>query len=247
MRLDPATLRAEAGESEGLLPFIQRGRSGIAEGRKFTVHSFGDSLNPCSQLEMVTPEGVFTTEDVEEYGTHVTVGDSSDELRLVFELSGAAFDVVGSGSPKYWAVPLLNFVSTFSQKGPATERHPLRIYQTPVIPANRSNEEREVALAAANDKNGLILFEFGGRPGFVERLPDYAEREDDLRMGRTRHAATAVIVGEASQEVSCQPGRVRQHLGGQGGFRARPRPQRSGLGQERPSRLRNPLHVSGPC
>jgi hypothetical protein len=196
VRLDPATLRVEAGEGRDLLPFIQRGRSATAEGRKFTMYSFGDPLNPCSQLEMATREGVLTTEDVGEYTPQITAGDGRDELRLVFELSGAAFDVVGAGPPEYWAVPLLNFVSAFPQNGPATDRHPLRIYQTPVVSANLSNEEQEAALEAANEKNGLILFEFEKRPGFVERLPDYAEREDDLRMGRTRSAATAVIVGE---------------------------------------------------
>ena len=168
----------------------------MSGGQMITARSFGDRLNPCSRLEIETPEGILATEDVGDYGPHVVVGDGKDGITLTFEPSGAAFDVVGAKEARYWAVPLLNFVSAFPQSGPATDRHPLRVYPTPVVPEDLTKEEYEAAFDAANQKNGLILFEFEGKPGFVERLPDYEEREDDLREGRMRSAATAVIVGE---------------------------------------------------
>ena len=124
------------------------------------------------------------------------MGGGEDGITLVFEPSGAAFDVVGAGEPQYWAISLVNFISAFPQSSPATDRHPLRLYPTPLIPEDLPADEREPAFEAANERNGLILFEFGGKPGFVERLPDYDKCENDLREGKSRTAATAVIVGE---------------------------------------------------
>ena len=87
------------------------------------------------------------------------------------------------------------------------DRHPLRIFPTPQVPdeithVTRGPGEDEVArdailaLQAANSKNYLIGFEFCGAPGFVERLPDYEDRQDDLIAGRERILPTAVMVGE---------------------------------------------------
>ena len=202
VRLDPSTLRVESGNSEGLLPFLWPGRDNIASGRRFMVLSPGDPRNSCSRLEMVTPLGVLATEDVDGYEPHVSVGASQDGITLTFEPYGAAFDVVGADRPKYWVVPLLNFVSVFPQRSPDTDHHPLRIYQTPMVPDNLPEEGREAALEVANAKNELILFKFEGRPGFVERLPDYEEHKDELREGRTCSAATAVVVGEVGD---CDP------------------------------------------
>lgn len=141
-------------------------------------------------------------EDIDDYSTHITVGDGLEELRIVIEVSGAAFEVLRIEPPRHWVVPLLNFISTFPQRGPATDRHPLRDYHTSVVPGNLSNEIREAVFEVANKKNRLILFEFEERPGFVERLPVYEELEDDLREGRTRSAATAVVVGEVGSRAA---------------------------------------------
>jgi hypothetical protein len=196
VQLDPSSLQEEDGNSGGILPFVWPGRSWMSGGQKITARSFGDRLNPCSRLEIETPEGVLATEDDNYYGPHVIMGDGKDGIILTFERSRVAFDVVGAREPRYWAMPLLNFVSAFPQSSPATDRHPLRVYPTPVVPEYLPVGEREAALEAANEKNGLILFEFEGKPGFVERLPDYEEREHALKGGRTRSAATGVIVGE---------------------------------------------------
>jgi hypothetical protein len=197
VKLDPATLDVESSTGEGLLPFIWPSRSKVVDGRRVTIRSFGDELNPCSRLEIETHEGLLATEDVDDYSHHEIIGDGRDELRLEFEPRfGSAFDIVGAGQPTYWALPLLNFVSRFPQRGPTTDRHPLRVYPTPVVPDDLPEEEREAAVDAANEHNRLILFEFAGRPGFVERLAGYEEREEALRQGSTRSAATAVVVGE---------------------------------------------------
>jgi hypothetical protein len=204
VQVDPSSLREEDESSGGLLPFIQPGSSWESGGHKITVRNFGDRLNSCSRLEIETPEGVLVTEDVEDYGLQIVMGEGRDGITLAFEPSGAAFDVVGAGEPRYRAVTLLNYVSAFPQSSPATDRHPLRLYPTPVVPEDLPADERGAALDAANERNGLILFESGGKPGFVERLPDYEKREDDLREGKARTAATAVIVGEVGDRSTAE-------------------------------------------
>jgi len=90
---------------------------------------------------------LLTTEDVDDYSPHVIIDGGRDELRLVFEPHfGPAFDVVGAGQPMYWALPLLNFVSRFRQRSPTTDRHPLRMYATPIVPDDLPEEERESAV-----------------------------------------------------------------------------------------------------
>lgn len=196
VRLDPASLQEDEGKSGGLLPFIQSGKSFTAYGRKVTVRSFDDILNTCSHLTIETSEGTLTTTDIGDYSPDVVAGGDEDRITLTFEPSSVAFDVVGTKAPRYWVVPLLNFVSAFPQSSSSLDRHPLRLYPTPIVPENLPENERAVALEAADEKNELILFEFEGRQGFVERVPDYEERKNDLREGKTRTAATAVIVGE---------------------------------------------------
>ena len=51
VRLDPATLHVDRGESGGLLPFIWPGRSWTVDGRTITSRNFSDPLNPCARLE----------------------------------------------------------------------------------------------------------------------------------------------------------------------------------------------------
>lgn len=168
--------------------------------RRVTILSFGDELNPCSRLEIETQEGLLATEDVDDYSPHVIIGDGRDEFTLVFEPNfGLVFDVVGAGQPMYWALPLLNFVSRFRQRSPTTDRHPLRVYPTPVVPDGLPEEEREAGADAANEHNWLIMFEFAGRPGFVERLVGYEVREEALRQGRTRSAATGLCWAPSRQ------------------------------------------------
>lgn len=207
MRPDPGTLRSERELRFGLDEFL----SG-AEPRKSGAHwvlsrHFGQQ-NPCTRLEVVTPRGVFGSEDVSGHGASLVFGGNADGVRsLGFDVFLSRFDAEGAGDPKYWVLPLTNFVSEWRQGRADLDRHPLRIFPTPEVPNEITyvpygpDEEEATnrsfsALYTANSRNRLVVFEFEGAPGFVERLPDYEDRKEDLLSGRERIMPTAVMVGE---------------------------------------------------
>lgn len=207
MRPDPSTLRSERELRFGLDEFL----SG-AEPRKSGAHwvlsrHFGQR-NPCTSLKVVTPRGVFSTEDVSGSGANLIFGGRSDEVEsLEFDVFLSRFDAGRAGEPKYWVLPLTNLVSEWRQGCADLDRHPLRVFPTPEVPVEITyvphgpNEEEATdrafaALNAANSKNRLIAFEFNGAPGFVERLPNYEDRKEDLLAGTKRIIPTAVMVGE---------------------------------------------------
>ncbi len=92
---------------------------------------------------------------------------------LKFTSNASKFDSYRPAAPKYWVLPLWNFVSGFGQMDSKLEDHPLRI-----------NNRR------------LIIFSFEGELGFIERLVDYERRVLDLAHDRAKRLLTAIMVGE---------------------------------------------------
>lgn len=97
---------------------------------------------------------------------------------------------------KYWVLPLVNFVSLMVDRTPELDRHPLRIYPTPVVPGDIPKDSAFLANIQANKKNNLIIFNFNNKPAFIERLQDYDKSNHELEQGGKRCALTAVVVGE---------------------------------------------------
>jgi len=169
--------------------------------------------NPCTKLEVKTPHGTFRTDDVLYYGTYSVI-DTGDVTEANFAVGLSAFDGDDAGDPGYWVLPLTNFLSECRQAHSELDRHPLRVFPTPEVPdevttvvvdqdeeKRRQDEEKAViSLYFANRKNKLIVFEFGGGLGFVERLPDYADSEELLVEGKEGSKTTAVMVGPVGNE-----------------------------------------------
>lgn len=207
MRPDPNTLRSERELRFGLDEFLS-GAEPTKVGEQWMLSRNFAQQNPCTGLEVRTSKGVFSTQDVSGHGASVVYGGSADGVEsLTFDVFLSRFDAEGAGHPKYWVLPLINFVSEWRQRRADLDRHPLRIFPTPEVPdeitcvpyapdgeeaANRAFS----ALYAANSRNRLVIFEFEGAPGFVERLPDYGDRKEDLLAGRELILPTAVMVGE---------------------------------------------------
>jgi hypothetical protein len=72
--------------------------------------------------------------------------------------------------------------------------HPLRIYPTPPELNDAATPEDELN---RNWHNRLISFLIDGEVGFVEPLPDYAERAEKLRNGTAARLVTAMLVFKA--------------------------------------------------
>jgi hypothetical protein len=106
------------------------------------------------------------------------------------------FDANPKGAPKFWVLPLVNFISEFVHWHPELNRHPLRLFPTPVVPDGLSERDEFFASRVANEKNRLIIFEFNGARGFIEPLADYRKRKESLLSEKNKDGVTAVMVGE---------------------------------------------------
>lgn len=168
-----------------------------------------EARNPCAGLEVVTPWGVFVTDDVPYYGTKSFMG-TGEVTEANFAVGMSRFEAKPQAAPAYWVLPLANFLTECWQAHPDLDRHPLRVFPTPELPEEvtdvLSNEDHgsssEMARRcwmAAHRKNRLIAFEFGDGLGFVERLPDYDESKGLLLEGRERRKTTAVMVGPVGE------------------------------------------------
>lgn len=215
MRPDLNTMKADRELRFGLTELLSGAKPTLRpDGTFFLSYNFTMS-NPCMRLEVTTAHGTFISHDVPYHGRNQTRGEGQDQVidRITFDVFISQFDSKTHHKPKYWVLPLANFISEFRPGPTELGQHPLRIYPTPEVPdeithvmhgPNYERDERRAmsALLAANSENRLIAFEFNGVPGFIERLPDYGERKDNLLTETERLLPTAVMVGEVANDHS---------------------------------------------
>ena len=180
-------------QPKGISELIASRRFPEPGGGVILFHGFHN--NPCVKLVVDTDAGVFSIVGPIDYD--VRSGEGCDRISMHPRIS--EFVCREGGRPKYWILPLLNFVSDFSWAPEALSNHPLRVFRTPAIPDGLPEEEALKAFLYANSRNHLIAFTFGGSLGFIEPLADYADREAKLRGGSVRRLVTAVVVGEVGE------------------------------------------------
>jgi hypothetical protein len=190
---------------ENTAPKIDNGYQFMAfmEGVPLPQPRAGDSLvgdgsgrqNPCTAFTVTTAEGVFTARH--SIFCSYAVGGKAV---LKLQLSVSQFDSRSQVQPRFWAMPLSNFISEFAQRHPQLDRHPLRIYPTPVIPSDLTQEEASLAPWVVNSENRLIIFEFGSALAFIEALPDFEDRKRELLSRQTANVVTAIMIGEIGSQ-----------------------------------------------
>lgn len=171
MAVDPAAIQADPPLKTGLLMELISGAR-IVEAGKVSV-GLGGKRNPCTKLEIRTPEGVFSAiKDLHTSGYTTDFSNEGAELR--FQAIESHFDATDAGPSAYWVLPLTNFLTDFTWPDPQVTDHPLRLSLT----------------------NGpVVAFEFRGKPAYIEPLLDYSDREDKLQKAQQQHLVTAVMVG----------------------------------------------------
>ena len=153
--------------------------------------------NQCTKLVVVTSDGIFSARGEIYYDIRIHIETHSSLSTISFHPSRAQFDIEESGSTMYWVIPLSNFISNFGpNKIVELDRHPLRIYPTPIVPEEISDKDKVHANFIANNENHLISFRCNGGIGFIEMLPDYDDRKNRLLDGNDRNNITAVMIGE---------------------------------------------------
>jgi len=168
------------------LPFITGAT--IKKTNGATQFGIGGSKNKCTGLSFTSAEGVFAASSVRLAG--YTLGEKAV---LRFGVRDGKFETSNTNAPKYFVVPLMNFVGELANRLVAD--HPLRIYPTPLVPQSVPEKHKYYANFIANSKNEVVAFSIDARLHFIERVADYEERKASLESGK-QHAVTAVLVGE---------------------------------------------------
>lgn len=124
--------------------------------------------NKCAKFIVRMKEGIFSSEGLENIFYY------SNQSHLIFFFLTSQFIASDESQPKYWVLPLLNFVSEFSQGIPRL-KHPLRINEL---------------------DSRVIKFDFGKKIAFIEPLSDYLDRKNSLYSGKEKNKITSIMVGE---------------------------------------------------
>lgn len=151
----------------------------------------GGEHNPCFRITITTSMGSFHADEHMLYcrsGYSHFPPQPEDDISIDFHPLRPWFDAVDNSKPvKYWAMPLLNFVSRFSTPWPVGPEHPLRLAS--------GGEGRENALPWGHGLDRIIGFGMAGEIGFIQPLADYESRVENLKTGKDKCVATAVMVG----------------------------------------------------
>ena len=226
MSPDPNTLRSERELRFALDEFLSGEQPTQVDGTWVLSRTL-ESRNPCTRLDVETSQGNFSSQEITDYGVNAVYGGDvtgGGVQKITFEVLWSEFAALDTGEPKYWVIPLTNFVSDFRWYAPSElNHHTLRVFPTPEVPDEITHvvdgpgkEEREqralLALMAANSRNRLITFESDVSLGFIERLPEYEERRDSLLEGDRQTRLTAVMVGEVGSHASLDFGELESWL-----------------------------------
>lgn len=202
IEMDVERMEPDSDEPMRALLFL-RGSPPVVEGGK-TIRSIGGRANPCSILQVSCEDGLFSATDGIFYDNRGSL--TRAEEQLIFHISRSSFDAKEAQAPRYWVLPLANFLSAFQPKDPSLTRHPLRILSIPTIPNDLPEKDAKFVEMFACSKNKLIMFRFNEALGFIEPLPDYKERQNRLDNGQDRHILTAFVVGDVGTNSIDFPG-----------------------------------------
>ncbi len=153
-----------------------------------------DKNNPCVRLSVKTKDGEFNAENFDFYIHSFQISEKVRNDLIDFRPAQSWLIGNNYSAPKYWALPLVNFVSDFADYHPTLANHPLRIFPDAVVSEDIPPEHREIAAYISHQYSHLILFHFQENAGFIEALPDYKERVARLSNHQVTSQITAVLV-----------------------------------------------------
>lgn len=165
-------------------------------GRKLELSPDDLTRNTCSRLVLRTDDGRL----VSDQGAVLYQWRMGMEATLFFSLSRCRFERRTRCKPAFWVMPLSNFVPTFKPSAPTLEAHPLRLKRKPSLPAGLDRSQRRHAHSLADDRMRLIEFETDCGDGFIDPLPDFAERRRQLAEAGVGRTVTAVMVWHLGDE-----------------------------------------------
>lgn len=181
----------------GVQQFLSGERHHIVHGQsQLTLHSWAKG-NPCKSVRLETQDGTLTV--IRFYRVRCIESpdvDGKDEMRVEFQVDEMRFCSRRTARARYFAIPLLNFVSDFLPTGSALAGHPLRLRLSSQPSLTNPGEDSEAIPFDPEPLDRGILFEFNGLPAFIQPVQDYDLKADSLMQRKAEVAVTAVLVGE---------------------------------------------------
>jgi hypothetical protein len=176
----------------GLWEFFSRGGSSTSG----SVSLLQDvESNPCNSLTVTCSGGIFSATKMVHYDPSFTWGKM--EGSLTFRLFRSQFDESGAKGARYWVLPLWNFVSECPRHlDPEVDAHPLRLQPPSSIPSGLTTEEIRKRTLLQWSSSRIIPFEYKGKLGFIEPLPEHDERVNMLQGAERQFLVTSIMVGE---------------------------------------------------
>jgi hypothetical protein len=161
-------------------------------------------------LIVATESGCFRARQCYCSGPTLSLGQQGGSATLKFSTLACTFITSENRVPSIWNASLTNFLMDLRHCPGVADRHPLRIYQTPIIPENFPGDKLAMARFIANSKNRIVAFEFNGSTAFIEHLPSYDEVKADLKDHRSPNRVTSVMVGTIPTGAGFEPEDVRE-------------------------------------
>jgi hypothetical protein len=161
----------------------------------------GKRTNPCNKLMVATLDGIFLAEKNIGYDIHSNFNRHKGfAVQLEFHILNSVFKADDSKEEKYWVLPLMNFISSFWDHLPDLDFHPLRVIPL-LMNCDLDNIKYNDIRKYFDQDNRLIIFRFMNKLGFIERLPDYHEKENMLLKGKAQCIITSVMIGETPSKI----------------------------------------------
>jgi hypothetical protein len=181
----------------GTFKFLKFLQADLSESN--TVGMGTGNINPCSTLTVQTDVGTFVSDGKIFYSESDSWGLDS---RLRFFVSQGTYTEQSKIGPKFWVLPLTNFVSSFHlQYHPLVTQHALRLYSTSIVPEMANEDQKNKALFIANRASLLITFLFGESVGYIQPVLDYNEKEDKLKSGSAKKCITALMISDVTSKL----------------------------------------------
>jgi hypothetical protein len=158
--------------------------------------------NDCVQLIVKTGTGIFRAEGPMGYSHTLSFGDKNSSVTLRFSpYSGWYSDSTDVSHPVFWAMPITNFVSSWSRVNEESiVMHPLRLHSIDEYMTSAS-EERLPAFFEYLAKNQMIAFDYRDQKVFIEPVIEYKDVEGRLQRGESAQAFTSVIIGRLPENL----------------------------------------------
>jgi hypothetical protein len=179
--------RSEPSTKFGLLLLLS-GEKPIQTPEGETLYISGRS-NPCSSLVVKCGDGIFSTDKVS-YSHETSLGNRTVSMGI-WE---GRYDRNIAGKPRFFAIPLLNYLTKYYQGKRTSFEHPLRFFHVSDMKGDDDCRRRLLF----NMADMTVPYHFKKGVAFIDPVPNYDETCQSIQNREKRRKITGVLIGDCS-------------------------------------------------